>query len=64
MAVCVILHDLNLAMRYADCCILIQAGKIFASGITNEVLTAENIRRVFEVSAELVFASEKTGKAA
>lgn len=53
--VCVVMHDLNLAMRYSDQVVLLKDGKLFASGPRSEVLDADNIEQVFEVSAELVF---------
>lgn len=53
-AVCVILHDLGLAMRYADYSILMKWGKIFASGPTSSMLVNENIMHVFEVPADFV----------
>jgi iron complex transport system ATP-binding protein len=53
-AICIIMHDLKLAMHYADQIILLKQGKLFASGTTDNVLTPENIEAVFEISASLV----------
>ena len=53
-----VLHDPNLALRYADRAILLKHGKVFASGGAEEVLTAKNVESVFDVPAELVFHSE------
>lgn len=55
IGVCIVMHDLNLAMRYADQVLLIQEGRVFASGETNEVLTSNNIENVFEVSVDSIF---------
>lgn len=55
IGVCIVMHDLNLAMRYSDQLLLIKEGKLFASGETNAVLTAENIESVFEVSVDSIF---------
>lgn len=63
-AICVILHDLNLAMRYADKCVLMKWGKILASGATSDMLTNENIMQVFEVPAGFVCLPKNVGKAA
>ena len=54
-AVCLILHDLNLAMQYADQGVLMQDGRVVASGAIREVLTPRNIANVFEVPAQAVF---------
>ncbi|MHC1585253.1 MAG: heme ABC transporter ATP-binding protein, partial [Candidatus Syntropharchaeia archaeon] len=44
-----VIHDLNLASQYADRLILLDKGRIFAMGKPEEVLTRENIKRVFRV---------------
>src|SRR5690606_31214761 len=49
--VVMILHDLNLAARYADHMIAMKNGEIVASGTPHEVLTEELLRTVFEVEA-------------
>ncbi len=48
-AVLAILHDLNLAMRFADRVILLQQGQLVADGKASEAITVEIIQRVFEV---------------
>lgn len=55
VGVCVVMHDLQMAMRYADYVLLMQNGKLFASGDITSVLSRSNIETVFEVSASLVF---------
>ena len=45
----VTLHDLNLAARYVDTVILLDQGKIIASGEPCSVLTSENIASVYHV---------------
>lgn len=49
VAVLVILHDLNLAARYCDRLLLLQAGRPHALGTPHEVLQAEPLRAVFEL---------------
>ena len=41
-------HNLNLAARYATQLLLLCSGRIEASGVPSEVITAENIRRVYQ----------------
>jgi iron complex transport system ATP-binding protein len=53
-AVLAVLHDLNLAMTYADDVWVLDGGRLVASGPVEEVLTPELIERVFKVSAELL----------
>jgi len=49
------LHDLRLASRFAArIALLSPAGKIVSMGSPAEVLTEENLSRVFDLSAELV----------
>jgi iron complex transport system ATP-binding protein len=53
-AVLAVLHDLNLAMAYADDAWVLDEGRMVASGPVEEVLTPGLIERVFKVSAELL----------
>ena len=48
-AVVAVLHDLNLAMRFADRIVLLHRGKLAVDGGRTEAITAETIRRIFEV---------------
>lgn len=52
MAAVVTMHDLNLAIRFADKFILLKDGHIFAAG-TKEVMTPENIEAVYSVPVEI-----------
>jgi iron complex transport system ATP-binding protein len=47
----VVLHDLNLALRYADRVLVLHEGEMIAQGITSEVLTPQLIKKVFQVRA-------------
>jgi len=49
----VITHDLNLAAEFGDKILMLRDGKVAASGSPRDVLTAENIRDVFEVEVML-----------
>jgi len=55
-----VLHDLNLAARYADDLVVMHAGTIVAHGAPGEVLTAETVERAFGLSA-LVMPDPLTG---
>ncbi len=46
---CMILHDLNLAMRYCDRVLMINDGRVEAFGRTEDVLTPDNIANVFGI---------------
>lgn len=48
-----VLHDLNLACRYADHIVAMRDGKIAASGAPGEVVTAELVKSVFGMEAEV-----------
>ncbi|MBR1124055.1 heme ABC transporter ATP-binding protein [Bradyrhizobium lablabi] len=52
-AVVAILHDLNLAMRFADRIVLLHRGKLAVDGDRRKTITAETIRRIFEVEVEI-----------
>jgi iron complex transport system ATP-binding protein len=47
-------HDLNLAARYADHILAVRDGVIVADGTPAAVLTAETLRRVFQVDARII----------
>ncbi|HST53485.1 MAG TPA: heme ABC transporter ATP-binding protein [Pyrinomonadaceae bacterium] len=49
-----VVHDLNLAARFADQIVLLDRGRVVASGTAAEVLTAERIREVFGVEPTFV----------
>jgi iron complex transport system ATP-binding protein len=49
-----VLHDLNLAARYADHLVVMAAGRIVRAGAPAEVLTAEAVRDAFGLEARVV----------
>jgi iron complex transport system ATP-binding protein len=49
-----VVHDLNLAARFADHILLLNHGRAIATGTATEVLTTERIREVFGVEATFV----------
>lgn len=54
VAVLAILHDLNLALAYADNVILLRDGRVAAAGLVETELTPERIREVFGVECRLL----------
>ncbi len=52
MTVIAVLHDLNMAVKYASKGLLLKGGYCFAQGEIVTVLSAENIKEVFGVEAE------------
>lgn len=48
-AAVLITHDLNLASEFADEIVLLKSGEIAAKGTPEEVLTEENLEKVFDV---------------
>jgi len=52
--IAMVLHDLNLAARYADRLVTLHRGKIHASGSPEEVLTRENVRHVFDIDSRII----------
>jgi len=57
--VIIISHDLNIAAKYADNMILMCEGGIYAVGTPNEVITEENLRRVYGVDSEVIASKGK-----
>lgn len=49
-----ILHDLNLALRYADRCVLLNQGRAVAAGAPNEVVNSVNIERYWGYSPQIL----------
>jgi len=49
-----VLHDLNLACRYAHRVVAMKDGRIYAEGEPDEVVTPENVREVFGLECEVI----------
>ncbi|NUR89156.1 MAG: ABC transporter ATP-binding protein [Nonomuraea sp.] len=52
--VVMVLHDLNLAARYADRLVAMRDGRVVAAGRPHEVLTEGLLREVFELEAKII----------
>jgi iron complex transport system ATP-binding protein len=60
LGVIMVLHDLNLALRYADRVLLLRSGTPDACGRPIDVLGVETIRRVFDVDVDLLSGGAST----
>lgn len=49
-----VLHDLNLAARYADHLIALADGRVHASGAPGDVLTEDTVRTVFDLESRII----------
>lgn len=49
-----VLHDINLAIQYADTISLMKDGKLFYHGIPEQVITSELIEEVFRIPIEIL----------
>lgn len=53
IGVIMVVHDLNLASRYADSVALLQDGRMYSVGAPEDVLTSSNIEAVYGVEAHI-----------
>jgi iron complex transport system ATP-binding protein len=52
--VVMVLHDLNLAARYADHLVTLLNGRVHQAGVPEDVLTVENVRQVFGLDSQII----------
>ena len=52
--IAMVLHDLNLAARYADRLVAVHDGGVFARGLPEDVLTEETVQEVFGLSSRVI----------
>ena len=48
------MHDLNFALEYCDDLLLLNKGKIHAFGEAKEVLTVDNIHKVYNIKVDIL----------
>ncbi|MEN7549899.1 heme ABC transporter ATP-binding protein [Rapidithrix thailandica] len=58
IGVIVIVHDLNIALQYADEAALLMKGKLLTLGTTEEVLTQKNIEKAYQHPVRVVYDPE------
>lgn len=51
--VILVLHDLNMALRYADRALLLAQGALLAAGSPTEVISADHLARAFSIRARI-----------
>ena len=54
LMVLMVCHDLNITARYADRIIMMSDGGVFSDGTAKEVITEENIMRVYGVRSKVI----------
>lgn len=54
MLVVMISHDINIAAKYSDNILMLLDGGIYAAGRPSEIITAENLKTVYGVDAEII----------
>lgn len=52
--VIMVLHDLNLAIRYSDNLVVMRDGDLIATGKPEEIITSELLKEVFELDATVI----------
>lgn len=52
--VVMVLHDLNLAIRYSDNLVVMRDGDLIATGKPEEIITSELLKEVFELDASVI----------
>ncbi|MBK4137997.1 ATP-binding cassette domain-containing protein [Corynebacterium macginleyi] len=52
--VVMVLHDLNLAVRYSDYLVVMKEGQVIASGTPAEVITADRLQQAFDLRARVI----------
>jgi iron complex transport system ATP-binding protein len=53
MTIVIAIHDINMAVRYANNIMMLKDGKVFSYGSNSEI-TAENIEQLYEIKAEII----------
>lgn len=49
-----VLHDVNLAARYADKILALLCSQVVAYGSVQEVITRDNIKRLYEIDNQIL----------
>jgi len=54
VAVAMVLHDINLAARYADKLLALLCGQTLAYGSVKDVVNTENVKKLFGIDAHII----------
>jgi iron complex transport system ATP-binding protein len=54
MTIIAVIHDLNLAARFADTVVILKDGHVIAQGEPKEVITPNNLARAFNILARVL----------
>lgn len=49
-----VIHEINFASSYSDYIVAMKNGKIIKKGQTNEVITTENLKSIFDIDFEII----------
>jgi iron complex transport system ATP-binding protein len=52
--ICLVSHDLNLPARFCDRILALKDGQVAAAGTPREVITEENVRRIFDARVKVM----------
>ncbi|MDR1725106.1 MAG: ABC transporter ATP-binding protein [Bacteroidales bacterium] len=50
----IVIHDLNLALKYTQYLLVLQQGKLIANDYTQNILTSQNIKNIFAINATII----------
>ncbi|MED9348746.1 ABC transporter ATP-binding protein, partial [Escherichia marmotae] len=53
-----VVHDINIALRYGDYVVMLKKGKLIASGNPEEVITPENLASVYHIRGRIEHCSQ------
>ena len=56
LAVLMTIHDLNLASMFCDKLLMLKCGRVFAYGKSEDILTEDNIKAVYNVQTAISIA--------
>lgn len=54
----VVVHDINMALRYGDYILMLQQGRLIAYGVPQQVITPEHLAMVYGVEARIEYCSK------
>ncbi len=54
MLIIMISHDINIASKYSDNIIMLSKGSVFAIGKPTDVITEENMKKVYDVDCKVI----------